>query len=119
MVHHSTVTYRRAIGVCFISFVTIEPVTHCNFTAIDRAQQIVASMDQQRHQQDKLLATIFDQSSPTSTVHPIESRSTKRGQVLTEDDKEGIVELLSLIYGVRKWSFRTCMEAAGSEGKIS
>ena len=95
-------------------------ITHSKIAAIDRAQRIVASMDRQRHQQDKLFATIFDQLSPTSTVHPVESRSTKRGQVLTEDKKEGIRELFTVIYGVRKRPFtRTCMEAADSEGKTS
>jgi len=77
--------YQQVIEVCFICIE--RSITLSATIAIDRAEQIVALADRKRRQQEKLVASLFDQASPPNSFN-----SSGKG-----DDKEGTSEFFSVI----------------------
>jgi hypothetical protein len=64
-------------------------ITNSVTVVIDRAEQFVASADRRDQQQATLLANVFDHGSPPGDLYPVESSSTRRGQIISAHDEEG------------------------------
>lgn len=110
MIRHLEMAPQRVPEV-YLHSVMSRIIANGKTVAIDRAEQIVACADRSHRQQEEWLGTLFDQASPSSHVYPSESSSTKRTQIIIEDDNEGIT---SFFLGHRQCLtfLRTCIHWA-------